>query len=116
MAFGCGLQVPRDPLAPFVGDWESEPVLSQLGTAVYRLSLRPDSTFELSADMKSMRELAAQQGKTLPPITSSGTFRIEGNTITFSKPAKPSVDTFRFEGGCLILTEHGRETYRYHRR
>jgi hypothetical protein len=107
------------PAAPtlddrLVGDWETDPTLSQLGVTVVRYTFRADGTFASETELRSMK---------LPePLRAKGTYRIDGDQIRFAsttnvgKGTSSTRSTYRFDGVHLVLVERDGDEFVLKRR
>lgn len=76
-------------------------MMSQLGPSMSRYTFRSDETFDASFTTWFMR------------LTDTGSYRIDGDTITFTGKSKTSAMHFTFDGDHLILRDS--DTYTLHK-
>src|ERR1051325_5873150 len=86
---GCSSPIRKD--APLVGRWSSGCVMSQVGPSMSRYTFRSDETFDASLTLWFMR------------FADSGSYRVDGDTITLLGKIKTSTMRFDFDGDHLIL-------------
>ena len=96
---GCSSPIRKD--APLVGRWSTGCVMSQLGPSMSRYTFRSDETFDASFAMLFMR------------LTDTGSYRVDGDVITFTGKSKAWTMRFDFKGDHLMLRDS--DTYTLHK-
>jgi hypothetical protein len=89
-----------------VGEWETEPTLSQLGRIVTYYQFGDDGVFTCKMTFVDAK---------LPPMSRSGSYLVRGKTIDFTTEAKEATATLAFEDDMLVLSE-GRDVFRLKRK
>ena len=97
---GCSSPIRSD--RPLVGRWSTGCVMSQLGPSMSRFTFHSDETCHVSFTAWFMR------------LSDSGTYRVDGDTITIQGKRKTSTMRFTFDGDHLILREPA-DTFRLHK-
>lgn len=90
-----------------VGEWQTEPSLSQLGMIVTYYHFKKDGTFVGSVTFKSAD---------LPEHKVAGTYKVKGNQLILTGPNKETTSTFSFEGDILVLDEGRSKVFRLKRK
>jgi len=105
----CSLREPRPDSTsrnPLVGEWETAPTLSQLGTITTFYAFKSDGTFTLTVTYIDAK---------LPATTRVGRYSTSDDTVHLFWPEAESTAEYKFDDGMLVLSE-GTDVFRLQRK
>ena len=92
----CDKEVSKNEVSKLVGEWVSDPTLSQLGLITIEYSFKEDGKYTLSIDFIN---------NDLPSESIKGIYKVEDSQIIMSADEKQVVAIYSFKDETLIIDE-----------
>ena len=92
----------ESPHNKLIGDWETKPYLSQLGTVVTGFTFTESGSCTVKIEFIDAK---------IPTVSKNGIYKVKGNILEIQEGDEIFSHTFNFEKNLLIIKESNGDSY-----